>query len=45
MEFWIVFASSGGFIVYSYVVAFYTVFVNDLAFAGCVVSSDGFPSA
>ena len=41
----ILFASSGGFVIYDCVVAFYAVFVNELAVADCIVPSDGVASA
>ena len=30
---------------YNYAVAFYAVFVNELAVAGCIILSDGFANA
>ena len=45
MQFWIVFASSGAFVVYDCAVAFDAMFVDELVVAGCIVLSDGFASA
>ena len=45
MQIWIFFASSGACAVYDCVVEFCAMFIDELAFAGCIVPSDGFASA
>ena len=45
MSFWIVFASSGAFVVYDHAVEFFAMFVDELVVAGCILPSDGFAGA
>ena len=45
MQFWIVFATLGAFVLYDCVVAFCAIFIDKLAVVGCFVLSDGFISA
>ena len=45
MSFWIVFASSGAFVVYDHGVEFFAMFVDELLVASCILPSDGFAGA
>ena len=45
MQFWIIFASLGAFVVYDCVVEFYAAFSDKFMVSGCILPSDGFASA